>query len=160
LSEEEKIQNVLVNAFASALTGGNLNEAKAALGELFGPYGVQQATVDSYVNALGTLGSVAKDNPTEAEKAVIKENVIALGNADKALIESIRGLENIGTDPFFAADPRFAEFNSYRLQNTIGLTFAQNSPQEVLTWMKGPIVSAGTSKSFALALEASRVLNA
>jgi hypothetical protein len=158
LSEEEKIQNVLVNAFASALTGGNLNEAKAALGELFGPYGVQQATVDSYVNALGTLGSVAKDNPTEAEKAVIKENVIALGNADKALIESIRGLENIGTDPFFAADPRFAEFNSYRLQNTIGLTFAQNSPQEVLTWMKGPIVSAGTSKSFALALKASRIL--
>jgi hypothetical protein len=158
-AEEEMIQNVLNDALKSALTGGSLDEAKAVFGELFADYGVQQATVDSYFDALGDVGSVAKENPTEAEKEIIKQKVTSLGNADKALIESIRGLENIGTNPAFALDPRFAEFNAIRFKSTVGQTIAQNFPQSVLTWLKDPEGIGSFSKSFALALEASRVLS-
>lgn len=158
--EGEMIQNTLQNSLNTALAGGSLAEGKAAFGALFADYGVSQAVVDSYFDSLGALGAVLKDYPTDAEKEDIKQKAYDFGQKDTALIESIRGLENLSTDPIFSFDLRFTAFNAIRLSSTAGKIFSQVRPETVLAWLKDPEGIGAFSKSFALALDASRVLSA
>jgi hypothetical protein len=153
--ERITIQRILSNSFHSC---EHLDKEKAAFGALLSQYEVPQSKVNDYLEALAELSEILNQKPTEAEKEVIKERVRKLNQADKAIIASIKGLENVDSSLAFSADPRFATFNLIRKKSTMSQKNVENSPELVMQWLKDSMESESFSKSFALALEASRVL--
>jgi hypothetical protein len=93
---------------SEAFLGGDLKPFRTLYANTFQALGGNTASLGSYVNCVGAIGSVLVENPNEEQKAQIAEKVQNYINAGIDLIKSQPGLENFETDPDIINEPKFA----------------------------------------------------
>jgi hypothetical protein len=87
-----------------------------------------KAPLETYATLVASLASLAKENPTEAEKTAIIQKIKDFQKADDALTKSEPGLENALSDPIVKSDPKNREFFQQLQLRDIGYKHLEADP--------------------------------
>jgi hypothetical protein len=102
------------------LAGGNINTLTNSQVNLIDTYGNNGSIVlKTYLKSFASMLSSSKQNPTEAEKAVIKEITQKAFDDGNAVTTSQTGLENAFTDAKLKLNPENYEFYQMAEESTL-----------------------------------------
>lgn len=112
MSPIEELQVAVEQTFSNIFSGGDINEAKAAFSEQLQALGGSISRADLLIEAMGAIGSLLVENPTDAQKAEIGVKIAKFSSEGVKFVESQPGLENASVDSDIISDENFTRFSS------------------------------------------------
>lgn len=126
--------DIYSNLFSLGLAKSDLTSTKEEFRSLLTSLSVNTGQVDNYIAALKAYLDVVVENPTNAQKTAMTDQLNLFDTAEDTFVKSFEGLAAALADFSFAFDTRNAQFNSYRTAASAAKTILRTFPEQTYSF--------------------------